>query len=131
MTTPLTPALALAYVRELSADVVAAAVLDETGALLAGPEPLAAPARALLENARGALIEGATDAGNAVEAVITTIRNALASGEDVNFTGFGKFHVAERGAREGRNPRTGATMTIAASRVPRFTAGSGLKSAVK
>jgi DNA-binding protein HU-beta len=71
------------------------------------------------------------DAGNAVEAVITTIRNALASGEDVNFTGFGKFHVAERGAREGRNPRTGATMTIAASRVPRFTAGSGLKSAVK
>jgi DNA-binding protein HU-beta len=71
------------------------------------------------------------DAGNAVEAVITTIRNALASGEDVNFTGFGKFHVADRGAREGRNQRTGATMTIAASRVPRFTAGSGLKSAVK
>ena len=47
------------------------------------------------------------------------------------FTGFGKFHVANRGAREGRNPRTGETMTIAASRVPRFTAGSGLKKAVK
>ena len=58
-------------------------------------------------------------------------RDALQSGDEVTFTGFGKFHVAERGAREGRNPRTGETMTIAASRVPRFTAGSGLKKAVK
>ena len=71
------------------------------------------------------------DAGSAVDAVLRNIEGALGSGEDVNFTGFGKFHVAERGAREGRNPRTGATMTIAASRVPRFTAGSGLKKAVK
>jgi DNA-binding protein HU-beta len=71
------------------------------------------------------------DAGSAVDSVIRSIESALGSGEDVNFTGFGKFHVAERGAREGRNPRTGETMTIAASRVPRFTAGSGLKKAVK
>jgi DNA-binding protein HU-beta len=71
------------------------------------------------------------DAGAAVDAVLGAIEGALQSGEDVNFTGFGKFHVAERGAREGRNPRTGETMTIAASRVPRFTAGSGLKKAVK
>ena len=71
------------------------------------------------------------DAGAAVDAVLRNIEGALGSGEDVNFTGFGKFHVAERGAREGRNPRTGATMTIAASRVPRFTAGSGLKKAIK
>ncbi len=71
------------------------------------------------------------DAGAAVDAVITSIEKALKSGEDVSFTGFGKFHVADRGAREGRNPRTGETMTIAASRVPRFTAGSGLKKAVK
>ena len=71
------------------------------------------------------------DAGAAVDAVINSIESALQSGEEVNFTGFGKFHVAERGAREGRNPRTGETMTIAASRVPRFTAGSGLKKAVK
>ena len=71
------------------------------------------------------------DAGAAVDAVSAHIEGALGSGEDVNFTGFGKFHVAERGAREGRNPRTGATMTIAASKVPRFTAGSGLKKAVK
>jgi DNA-binding protein HU-beta len=71
------------------------------------------------------------DAGSAVDSIIRSIEGALSSGEEVNFTGFGKFHVAERGAREGRNPRTGETMTIAASRVPRFTAGSGLKKAVK
>ena len=71
------------------------------------------------------------DAGAAVDAVISAIEDELKSGGEVNFTGFGKFHVAERGAREGRNPRTGETMTIAASRVPRFTAGSGLKKAVK
>ena len=71
------------------------------------------------------------DAGTAVDAVISSIEKALKNGDDVSFTGFGKFHVADRGAREGRNPRTGETMTIAASRVPRFTAGSGLKKAVK
>jgi DNA-binding protein HU-beta len=71
------------------------------------------------------------DAGSAVDAVIATIEKSLQSGEEVSFTGFGKFHVAERGAREGRNPRTGETMQIAASKVPRFTAGSGLKKAVK
>ena len=71
------------------------------------------------------------DAGTAVDAVIASIEDALKGGEEVSFTGFGKFHVAERGAREGRNPRTGETMTIAAGKVPRFTAGSGLKKAVK
>jgi DNA-binding protein HU-beta len=71
------------------------------------------------------------DAGAAVDAVISTIENSLKSGDEVSFTGFGKFHVAKRGAREGRNPRTGETMQIAASNVPRFTAGSGLKKAVK
>jgi len=70
------------------------------------------------------------DATTAVDAVIKSIEDALRSGEEVTFTGFGKFHVAERGAREGRNPRTGETMQIAASRVPRFTAGSGLKKAI-
>jgi DNA-binding protein HU-beta len=71
------------------------------------------------------------DAGNAVDAVLKSIEDALKGGEDVTFTGFGKFAVAQRGAREGRNPRTGETMTIAASKVPRFTAGSGLKKAVR
>ncbi len=71
------------------------------------------------------------DAGAAVDAVLSTIENALKSGDEVNFTGFGKFHVAERGAREGRNPRTGESMQIAASKVPRFTAGSALKKAIR
>lgn len=71
------------------------------------------------------------DAGAAVDAVLRTIEGTLKSGGDVAFTGFGKFHVAQRGAREGRNPRTGETMKIAATKVPRFTAGSGLKKAVK
>jgi DNA-binding protein HU-beta len=70
-------------------------------------------------------------AGDALDAVLRSIEDALKSGDEVTFTGFGKFHVAERGAREGRNPRTGETMTIAASRVPRFTAGSGLKKAIR
>ena len=71
------------------------------------------------------------DAGSAVDAVLATIENTLKGGDEVSFTGFGKFHVAQRGAREGRNPRTGESMTIAASKVPRFTAGSSLKKAVK
>ena len=70
-------------------------------------------------------------AGAAVEAVISVIQDALKDGKAVSFTGFGKFHVAERGEREGRNPRNGESMTIAASRVPRFTAGSGLKKAIQ
>ena len=71
------------------------------------------------------------DAGAAVDSVIKSIEAALGAGEEVNFTGFGKFHVAERGARTGRNPQTGATIQIAASRVPRFSAGSKLKESVK
>ena len=71
------------------------------------------------------------DAERAVNAVLETIESTLKGGGEISFTGFGKFHVAERGAREGRNPRTGETMQIAASRVPRFTAGSALKKAIK
>src|SRR4028119_1156848 len=67
------------------------------------------------------------DAGAAVDAVLRTIEQELKGGGEVSFTGFGKFHVADRGAREGRNPRTGETMQIAATKVPRFSAGSGLK----
>jgi DNA-binding protein HU-beta len=71
------------------------------------------------------------DAGDAVDAVLQTIEDALKRGSEVTFSGFGKFHVAERSAREGRNPSTGEKIQIAASRVPRFTPGSGLKRAVK
>ena len=71
------------------------------------------------------------DATDAVEAVLVTIRETLQSGGDINFTGFGKFHVAERGDRQGVNPRTRERITIKGGRVPRFTAGSALKQAVK
>jgi DNA-binding protein HU-beta len=70
-------------------------------------------------------------AGEAVDAVLDTITNVLRSGGEVNFTGFGKFHVAERGPRQGVNPRTGERITIPGGKVPRFSAGSALKSEVK
>jgi DNA-binding protein HU-beta len=71
------------------------------------------------------------DAGRAVDAVITAIEDALRRGSEVSVSGFGKFHVSSRSARVGVNPRTGERIQIAPSRVPRFTAGSALKSAVK
>ena len=71
------------------------------------------------------------DAGEAVEAMLGEIQNTLRSGGEVSFTGFGKFHVAERGPRQGVNPQSGERITIPGGRVPRFTAGSGLKQAVK
>ncbi len=70
-------------------------------------------------------------AAEAVEAVLDTIASALSRGDDVNFTGFGKFSVAERGPRQGVNPRTRERITIPGGRVPRFSAGAGLKSQVK
>ena len=71
------------------------------------------------------------DATKAVDAVLTTIEDTLKRGSEVNFSGFGKFSVAERGARQGVHPRTGEAIQIAASKVPKFTAGSGLKKALK
>ncbi len=70
-------------------------------------------------------------ASDAVDAVLETITDALSNGGEVSFTGFGKFHVAERGPRQGVNPRTGERITIPGGRVPRFSAGSALKSKVK
>jgi DNA-binding protein HU-beta len=67
------------------------------------------------------------DARIALDAVIASIEDSLRDGEEISFTGFGKFHVAKRSARKARNPSTGKTMRIAARRVPRFTAGSALK----
>lgn len=71
------------------------------------------------------------EASRAIEAVLATVEDALHRGSEVALSGFGKFHVSERGARRGINPRTGEPIEIPASRVPRFSAGSGLKSAVK
>jgi DNA-binding protein HU-beta len=71
------------------------------------------------------------EAGDAVDAVLVVIQETLSRGGDISFTGFGKFSVADRGARQGVNPQTGERIQIAASRVPRFSAGSALKNAVK
>jgi DNA-binding protein HU-beta len=71
------------------------------------------------------------EASKAVDAVLDTIQETLTRGGEINFTGFGKFSVADRSARQGVNPQTGEKIQIAASKVPRFSAGSGLKSAVK
>jgi DNA-binding protein HU-beta len=71
------------------------------------------------------------DAGRAVDAVLAAIEDALRRGSEVSVSGFGKFHVSERSARLGVNPRTGERIQIPSSRVPRFTAGSALKGAVK
>jgi DNA-binding protein HU-beta len=71
------------------------------------------------------------DANDAVDAFLKVVEETLQRGGEINFTGFGKFTVAERGARQGVNPQTGERIEIPASRVPRFSAGSALKKAVK
>ena len=74
---------------------------------------------------------GKNEATKAVDATLSVIEETLSRGGEVSFTGFGKFTVAERGARQGVNPQTGERIEIAASKVPRFSAGSALKNAVK
>lgn len=71
------------------------------------------------------------DAANAVDAMLGTIQDTLARGGDVTFTGFGKFSVSHRAARQGVNPQTKERVQIAATKVPKFSAGAALKSAVK
>jgi DNA-binding protein HU-beta len=71
------------------------------------------------------------EAGAAVDAVLDSLTDALRSGDAVTFTGFGKFSTSARAARMGVNPRTGEKVHIAATTVPKFTAGSALKAAVK
>ena len=70
------------------------------------------------------------DASEAVDAVLETIESALRRGSDVVFSGFGKFSVSDRAAREGRNPATGEKIYIKATKVPKFSAGASLKKAV-
>ena len=71
------------------------------------------------------------DAEAAVNAFTSAVADSLKKGEKVQLIGFGTFEVRERGARAGRNPKTGATIEIAASKVPAFVAGKGLKDAIK
>lgn len=70
------------------------------------------------------------DSALAVEATFKAIKEFLAQGEKVQLIGFGNFDVRERAARQGRNPQTGETIQIKASKVPAFKAGKALKDAV-
>ena len=67
------------------------------------------------------------DASRAVDAVFSTIEDALKKGDEVRLVGFGTFSVAARAASEGRNPRTGEKIQIAASKQPKFKPGKGLR----
>jgi DNA-binding protein HU-beta len=71
------------------------------------------------------------DAGRALNATIDAIVKALKKGNKVALIGFGTFSVSKRKARTGRNPQTGATIKIAARKVPKFSAGKAFKDAVK
>ena len=72
------------------------------------------------------------EAAKAVDAFLESITDTLRQGDSVTFTGFGKFSTAHRAAREGVNPRSpGEKVQIAAANVPKFSAGSALKAAVK
>lgn len=70
------------------------------------------------------------DAGRAVNAMLDAIVEAVAKGDDVSLPGFGSFKASARAAREGKNPKTGEKLTIAATTVPKFSAGAGFKVAV-
>ena len=70
------------------------------------------------------------DAAKALDGIIKVIRKTLKGGDDVSLVGFGTFTVRKRAARTGRNPQTGATIKIKASKVPAFKAGKALKEAL-
>ena len=70
------------------------------------------------------------DAEKAIKAFTDVVSEELVNGGKIQLVGFGTFEVAERGEREGRNPKTGETMMISASRTPKFKAGKALKDMV-
>lgn len=72
-----------------------------------------------------------SEAESAVNALTEVVKETLQRGGDVAITGFGKFSVAERGARQGVNPQTGEKIQIAASKAPKFSAGADFKKALK
>ncbi len=69
-------------------------------------------------------------AKEAIEATLERIENALMNGDEVSLSGFGKFAISERSARQGRNPQTGETIEIKASKAPRFQPSAPLKAAL-
>ena len=71
-----------------------------------------------------------TDAAKALDAFVDTVAETAAAGDSVSLIGFGTFKAADRAEREGKNPKTGEKLTIAATTVPKFSAGAGFKAAV-
>ena len=71
-----------------------------------------------------------SDATRSIESLLDTITNALKRGEKVSIVGFGNFSISERKATTGRNPRTGESIQIPASKRPKFSVGKALKEAV-
>jgi DNA-binding protein HU-beta len=71
-----------------------------------------------------------TDSARAIESLVDTVTKTLKKGDEVSITGFGKFSVVKRAARQGVNPRTGERVKIKASKAPKFSAGAALKQAV-
>ena len=87
--------------------------------------------KADLVNEVAKVVKTKKEAQAAVDCVFSTITNALKKGDAVTLVGFGTFKVAERKARQGRNPQTGAQIFIEARKVPRFVAGKALKDGVR
>lgn len=87
-----------------------------------------------LEDLKGAVANKAevskADASKLISAVFDSIQDSLTQGDKVAIPGFGTFEVSDRPARQGRNPQTGATIEIAASKAAKFKAGKGLKDAL-
>ena len=87
-----------------------------------------------LDDLKGAVADKAeltkADASKAISALFDSIQDTLSQGEKVAIPGFGTFEVADRPARQGRNPQTGAAIEIAASKAAKFKAGKGLKDAL-
>jgi DNA-binding protein HU-beta len=71
-----------------------------------------------------------SDSSRAIESLVDTVTKTLKKGDEVSITGFGKFSVVKRAARQGVNPRTGERVKIKASKAPKFSAGAALKQAV-
>ncbi|MDA8031916.1 MAG: HU family DNA-binding protein [Alphaproteobacteria bacterium] len=84
----------------------------------------------LIENIAESASLSKADAGRAVDAFVDTVKSELKKGGDIRLVGFGTFHVVDRKASTGRNPRTGETIQIAASKQPTFKAGQPLRKAL-
>ncbi|MDA7981037.1 MAG: HU family DNA-binding protein [Alphaproteobacteria bacterium] len=84
----------------------------------------------LIENIAESASLSKADAGRAVDAFVDTVKSELKKGGDIRLVGFGTFHVVDRKASTGRNPRTGETIQIAASKQPKFKAGQPLRKAL-